>query len=219
MKATLILHRLDQHFFHLPIVPMKKALILSGLIAAAALLTGLTATSRAAYETAPYTVLQKEGPVEVRDYPALTTVSASAPVEADRDGRFMKLFGYISGKNEKQEKIEMTTPVFMDQAGGQSKMSFVVPAKVAAAGAPGSGAPDIIVGTRPPGRYAVLRFNGLQRKANGEQALAELRKWLVNQKLTPTGEPVFAYYDSPWTPGPMRRNEVMLPLPLPAGKK
>ncbi|MES2467665.1 MAG: heme-binding protein [Verrucomicrobiota bacterium] len=198
---------------------MNKALILTGLIAAAGLLTGLTATSRAAYETAPYTVLQKEGPVEIRDYPALTTVSATAPVDADRDGRFMKLFGYISGKNEKQEKIEMTTPVFMDQAGGQSKMSFAVPAKVAAAGAPGSGAEDITLGTRPPGRFAVLRFNGLQRKANEEQALAELRKWLASQKLTPTGEPVFAYYDSPWTPGPMRRNEVMLPLPLPAGKK
>jgi DNA gyrase inhibitor GyrI len=198
---------------------MKKALILTGLIAAAALLTGLTATSRAAYETAPYTMLQKDGPVEIRDYPPLTIVSASVPIDADRDGRFMKLFGYISGKNEKQEKIEMTTPVFMDQAGGQSKMSFVVPAKVAAAGAPGSGADDIMVGTRPPGRYAVLRFNGLQRKANEEQALAELRQWLAVQKLTPSGEPVFAYYDSPWTPGPLRRNEVMLPLPLPAAKK
>lgn len=192
---------------------MKKSLILTGILAAVSLCAGLTATSHAAYETAPYTMLQKEGPVEVRDYPALTTVSATAPVEADRDGRFMKLFGYISGKNEKQEKIEMTTPVFMDQAGGQSKMSFVVPAKVAAAGAPGSGVPDIIVATRPPGRYAVLRFNGLQRKANEEQALAELRKWLISQKLTPTGDPVFAYYDSPWTPGPMRRNEVMLALP------
>jgi DNA gyrase inhibitor GyrI len=210
---------LEKHLFHRPIPSMKKALLLTGLIAAAALLTGLTATSRAAYETAPYTMLQKDGPVEIRDYPPLTIVSASVPIDADRDGRFMKLFGYISGKNEKQEKIEMTTPVFMDQAGGQSKMSFVVPAKVAAAGAPGSGADDIMVGTRPPGRYAVLRFNGLQRKANEEQALAELRQWLAVQKLTPTGEPVFAYYDSPWTPGPLRRNEVMLPLPLPAAKK
>jgi DNA gyrase inhibitor GyrI len=198
---------------------MKKVLILTGLIAAAGLLISLTATSRAAYETAPYTMLQKEGPVEIRDYPPLTIVSASAPIDADRDGRFMKLFGYISGKNEKQEKIEMTTPVFMDQAGGQSKMSFVVPAKVAAAGAPGSGADDIMVGTRPPGRYAVLRFNGLQRKANEQKALAELRQWLAIQKLTPIGEPVFAYYNSPWTPGFLRRNEVMLPLPMPAAKK
>lgn len=194
---------------------MKKALLLTGLLVTAGLLTALTVTSRAAYETAPYTTVQKDGPVEIRDYPALTTVTTSAAADADRDGRFMKLFGYISGKNEKQEKIEMTTPVFMDQNGKESKMSFVVPAKVAAAGAPAASQPDIKVETRPPGRYAVLRFNGLQKAAHEQEALAKLREWLTTQKLTTTGEPVFAYYDSPWTPGPMRRNEVMLALPVP----
>ncbi len=194
---------------------MKKAFLFTGLLAAAALVFGLTATSRAAYETAPYTVVQSDGPHEIRDYPALTVVSTSAAADGDRDGRFMKLFGYISGKNEKQEKIEMTTPVFMDEAEGQSKMSFVVPAKVAAAGAPASGKPDVAVGQRPAARYAVFRFSGLQRPANEQAALAKLQAWLSAQKLAATGQPVFAYYDSPWTPGPLRRNEVMLLLPKP----
>ncbi len=194
---------------------MKKALLFTGLLAAVALLGGLTATSRAAYETAPYTVVQKEGAVEIRDYPALTVVSSSAATDADRDGRFMKLFGYISGKNQTQEKIEMTTPVFMDEAEGQSKMSFVVPAKVAAAGAPAALKPDVTVGQRPAARYAVLRFSGLQRAANELAALAKLQTWLTAQKLKTTGQPVYAYYDSPWTPGPLRRNEVMLLLPKP----
>jgi SOUL heme-binding protein len=194
---------------------MKKAILVTTLLAAAGLITALTATGRA-YETAPYTVVQKEGPIEIRDYPALTTVSTSgAAADAERDGRFMKLFGYISGKNEKQEKIEMTTPVFMDQDKGVSRMSFVVPAKIAAAGAPAPAQPDITVGIRPATRCVVLRFNGLQRKSNEEQALAELNKWVLAQKLAPIGEPIFAYYDSPWTPGPIRRNEVMLTLPLP----
>lgn len=109
----------------------------------------------------------------------------------------------------------MTTPVFMDQADGQSRMSFVVPAKVAAAGAPVSGKPDVTVGSRPAGRYVVLRFNGLQRTAHEQQALLELRKWLDGRKMETVGGPVFAYYDSPWTPGPLRRNEVLLPLAPP----
>jgi len=195
---------------------MNKTLLVTGALLTAALLAGLTTTSRAAYETAPYTILQKEGSAEIRDYPALTTVTTVAATDADRDGRFMKLFGYISGKNEKQEKISMTTPVFMDQAGGKSKMSFVLPAKVAAAGAPPASQPGVVIETRPPGRYAVLRFSGLQSAAHEQEALAELRKWLAAQKLTPSGEPVFAYYDSPWTPGPLRRNEVMMNLPAPA---
>lgn len=205
---------------------MKKVILFTGILLAAGLLTGLTVTSRAAYETAPYTVVKKEGAVEIRDYPVLTTVTVTAEAEGDRNARFMKLFGYISGKNEKEEKIEMTTPVLMDEKEGKSKMSFVMPAKIAAAGAPAASQPGIAIETRPPGRYAVLRFNGLQSAAHEKEALAELRQWLEAQKLTPTGEPVFAYYDSPWTPGFMRRNEAMLPLPkpdsaptVPAGKK
>lgn len=194
---------------------IKKALLLSSALVAAGLLAACATTSRASYETAPYTVIQKEGAVEIRDYPALTTVTTSAASDADRDGRFMKLFGYISGKNGKEEKIEMTTPVFMDQAAGQARMSFVVPAKVAAAGAPAPAKPDITLVTRPPVRCAVLRFNGLQSAASEQQALAKLREWLVAQKITFTGEPVYAYYDSPWTPGLMRRNEVMLTVPKP----
>ena len=33
-----------------------------------------------------------------------------------RDGSFMRLFRYISGDNEAKQKIEMTTPVFMEGA-------------------------------------------------------------------------------------------------------
>jgi hypothetical protein len=194
---------------------MKKALLLTGMLAAVSLLLAACATSRAAYETAPYTVVQKAGALEIRDYPALTVVSTEAAAGAGRDGRFMKLFGYISGKNAKQEKIAMTTPVLMDDAKGQSKMSFVVPAKVASAGAPAAASPDVKVGTRPAARYAVLRFSGRQNPAREQQALAELKKQLAAIHLPAAGEPVFAYYDSPWTPGPLRRNEVMLPVAKP----
>jgi hypothetical protein len=38
---------------------------------------------------------------------------------------------------------------------------------------------------------------------------------MEGKKLVATGEPVFAYYDPPWTPGFMRRNEVMIPVASP----
>jgi DNA gyrase inhibitor GyrI len=92
-------------------------------------------------------------------------------------------------------------------------MSFVVPSDVAKKGAPSPKANDVKVETIPAGRWAVLRFSGNASPKSEAAALADLRTWMSQNKLSSSGKPVFAYFDPPWTPGPMRRNEVMLPLP------
>lgn len=62
------------------------------------------------------------------------------------------------------------------------------------------------------GRVAVLRFSG-RRSAEAETAaLKKLRAWMAQQSLKETGSPFTASYDPPWTPGPMRRNEVLVPV-------
>ena len=183
------------------------------IITLAAVILGVVgcSTGNSGYQTAPYTSTRTEGTFEIRSYPALTVASTSAK-DQGKDGRFMKLFGYISGKNERSEKISMTTPVFMARDGTEEKMSFVVPEKVAVAGAPAPAAGDVKIESIPAGRFAVLRFTGAQSAAKEQAALAELRAWMAAEKLEASGEPVFAYFDPPWTPGPLRRNEVMLRL-------
>ena len=42
---------------------------------------------------------------------------------------FYKLFQFISGNNSKNEKIEMTTPVYMKSEDEKNKMEFVMPSK------------------------------------------------------------------------------------------
>ena len=167
--------------------------------------------TRAGYESAGYKVVRRSGAFEIRDYPALTLVST--PMAAKRptdDDSFMKLFRYIGGANEAEAKIAMTTPVFSDQGGTNRQMSFVVPKKVAAAGAPKAKRDDIAVQTRPPGRFAAYRFSGssgTERAASARQKLAE---WIAAEKLQPTGEPQMANYDPPFTPSFLRRNEVLV---------
>ncbi|KPQ31561.1 MAG: SOUL heme-binding protein, partial [Porphyrobacter sp. HL-46] len=41
---------------------------------------------------------------------------------------------------------------------------------------------------------------------------AQLRAWLAEQGIAPTGKAEFAFYDAPMVPGPLRRNEVLIPV-------
>jgi DNA gyrase inhibitor GyrI len=191
---------------------MRKKVFLSiGSLIVVGLGLFACATSRAGYESAPFTVVEKDGDVELRDYPQLT-VARTAGKGEDADGAFMRLFRYIQGNNDGGAKIAMTTPVFMEHGEKSTEMSFVMPKAVAASGAPEPKAAEVTVSKRPAGRYAVLRFPGSRAQANGQEALGKLREWMKARALKAIGAPTFAYFDPPWTPSPLRRNEVMLPV-------
>lgn len=170
----------------------------------------LTACAGAKYETPDYRVVSTEGLFEIREYPALTVVSAPMP-RRGQDGAFMKLFRFISGKNERSEKIAMTTPVLMSGA-ESGTMSFIVPKAVAAEGTPSPSSPDLVLSSRPAGRYAVLRYRGSTSPSHAMEEASKLSAWMSEKRLAPGGAPVFAYYNPPWTPGFLRRNEVMMRL-------
>jgi hypothetical protein len=58
----------------------------------------------------------------------------------------------------------------------------------------------------------VLRFSGRRSVEADDAALKKLRAWMTRQSLKETGKPFSASYDPPWTPGPLRRNEVLVPV-------
>jgi DNA gyrase inhibitor GyrI len=77
-------------------------------------------------------------------------------------------------------------------------------------GVPKPAGTTVALTSLPAARFAVLRFAGGRSAENEKNAITALRAWMTAQKLTGQGEPLFAYYDPPWTPIPMRRNEVMI---------
>jgi hypothetical protein len=89
-------------------------------------------------------------------------------------------------------------------------MSFVVPREVAAGKAPAPKAAEVTVDTMPAARRAVFTYSGRRTDSNEAEALQKLRAWMRGRNLEQEGEPVFAYYDPPWTLPFLRRNEVML---------
>jgi effector-binding domain-containing protein len=174
-------------------------------------MVAVVSTSRAGYETASYKVIKKEGKFEIRAYASHRVVTTSMR-GSGQNGSFGRLFQYISGNNGSEQKIAMTTPVFMpaDSKGNTREMQFVIPAKVAASGAPAPSSGNVKIKSMGGGKFAVLRFNGRSGGSEQKEKLKKLRAEIESRGLKVKGDPIFAGYDPPWTPGPMRRNEVLL---------
>ena len=164
--------------------------------------------SRASTETPDYRVTRTDGAFELRVYPALRL--AKTGMASDMDGSFMRLFGYITGKNERSESIAMTTPVIIDRKTGEGSMSFIVPKATLDKGVPQPKSEQVRIDDLAAGTFAVHRFKGTSRGKDEKAALEALKAWCQAQKIEVQGEPLFAYYDPPWTPAFMCRNEVLL---------
>ncbi|NIP94839.1 MAG: heme-binding protein, partial [Akkermansiaceae bacterium] len=128
--------------------------------------------------------MKKSGRLELRQYAGIPVASAPMGGMESQDGSFMKLFRYIQGGNEKNQKIEMTAPVFMETTlkdQGESKggrMSFMIPAEVAARGAPSPSGGDVELRTIGGGKVAVIRFKGHRSGAKRAAAVKELEAWV-----------------------------------------
>ena len=164
-------------------------------------------------ETAPYKVVKTLEYVEIRDYPPLILATVSDPGD---DSSFNLLFQYISGYNTNSSKISMTSPVISSEKiemtspviNVEGSMSFVLPSKYSIENAPKPKDNRVSVHLLEAKKIAVIKFSGYANedeiKKNKMLLLTILEKNGINIK----GEPIVMRYNSPWTPGFMRRNEV-----------
>ncbi|QEG00251.1 SOUL heme-binding protein [Stieleria maiorica] len=174
-----------------------------------------TMTARAGYESAEYEVIESDGNIEIREYPDLMLAATDSKMDSQgRDGSFMRLFRYISGANQDDQKIAMTTPVFMEGEIGKSdvSMGFVMPKEVAAQGVPEPKGEGVEIRKREGGRFAVIRFPGRLDTQLAKQQETKLRKWMEARGLSGAAKAEAAGYDPPFTPAPLRRNEVLIRL-------
>ncbi len=61
-------------------------------------------------------------------------------------------------------------------------------------------------------RFVVIRFSGLASDTLTRAKTDKLSEYALEHKLNTVGEPVFAFYNPPWTLPLFRRNEIMLEL-------
>ena len=172
---------------------------------------GIGAYLRSQVEEAPYTVLASMGAYEIRDYPNLTLVESSCSKE--ESDNFGRLFKYIQGANDEEQKIPMTAPVFMQYSdSGIETMSFVMPEDMDFEDTPMPKNSRVSVKQSEGGQYAVYRYKGRNNSKREAKALDALQEWVQLQEFPCDDQATFAGYDSPMVPGFMRRNEVLLKL-------
>jgi len=181
--------------------------------------------------TVPYTVTGKFRDVEIRKYPPLLLASVHGASDNDM---FYPLFRFITGNNRIKKKVPMTAPVISGEdipmttpvitaekipmtapvITGSRTMSFVMPEDFTRESIPEPLDSRITLEEIPERTIAVIRFSGRTDETTVQKMTAHLLSVLEEEKIMVKSSPFLMRYNSPWTPGFLRRNEVSVEIEL-----
>lgn len=186
-----------------------------------------------AVEEAQYTLVLKEQRFEVRDYAPHVVAQTLVDGDFDQAGSkaFSRLFDYISGNNTSSqkiamtapvaqektgEKIDMTSPVGQQQVNGRWAVSFMMPAAQSLETLPTPKDPQVTLRQVPAQMMAAVRYSGFWSEDAYTRNERDLNAWIKQNAYRIVGEPVWARYNPPFMPWFLRRNEILIPIEMPA---
>lgn len=161
-----------------------------------------------------YEVLLSDGPFEIRRYPALSVIETDQSGTRDRalGTGFGRLAAYMFGEGRDGDELPITMPVLAEPLGeGAWRIRFLLPDREGGdrLDPPGEG---MAFGTVPAREVAVIAVPGKPTDRLFKTRLADLQRWLRDQKRAPAGPAEHAYYTSPLEPGTQQANEVWVAL-------
>jgi hypothetical protein len=162
----------------------------------------------------PYTVLEKDGDIEIRLYPSATlaTVQSTAKSYGEMASPgFRTLAGYIFGGNESETQIAMTSPVQVDINDSLSSMSFVMPEGYDMNNLPKPNNSAVILSKTNEQVMAAIRFRGFADDSDREKHKQELAAYLNSKGIQTKGNFKFLGYNPPYQLVG-RRNEVVIEI-------
>tara|TARA_B100000965_G_scaffold392940_1_gene403100 strand:- start:363 stop:863 length:501 start_codon:yes stop_codon:yes gene_type:complete len=159
-----------------------------------------------AYEEAKYDVVESNEVYEIRKYSDRLAVQV---IKKNQNNSFRKLFNYISGNNETNEEIKMTTPVTQMKKEGNMTMQFYLPTKFNKDNVPNPSSSDIEVIIIKGAYYAVIRYSGRASEKNFIKHKLILENELKKDNILILSSAIKATYNSPFTLPMLRRNEAM----------
>ena len=167
-------------------------------------------------ETVPYSIIKKIDSVELRHYPEVLL----AVVEKNDDAAFGLLFQYITGENTTRRRIPMTAPVITSEKipmtapviTREHYMAFALPSSYTKETVPVPTNPSVRIDVQPEQTMAVLRFSGRTSDIKDQKYIQDLLAVLKKHNIKVKGQPILMRYNSPFTPGFLRRNEVAVEI-------
>jgi hypothetical protein len=187
-----------------------------------------------ATEEPKHRVLETRDGFEVRLYEPQVVAETVVEGEFGDGGNegFRRIAGYIFGGNDGGRKIAMTAPVAQERRPGtrdgtkiamtapvaQQKtgegwtVAFIMPSENTLATLPKPNDPRVTLRGVPARRVAAVTFSGTWGAERFDAVAKELLGTLAAAGFVPSGPPVYARYNPPWTPWFLRRNEVLVPL-------
>ncbi len=177
-------------------------------------------------EQAKYEVVETHGNIQIRDYSPMivaeTEVSGERK-EAIKQG-FRTIADYIFGNNLSKQKIAMTAPVIQQpsekifiaapathqEMSNQWTVRFMMPSVYTLNTLPKPNNDAVKLKQILGKRFVVIRFSGIA----GENSLKEhsdlLIKYIADNHLSIVSQPIYGFFNPPWTLPFLRRNEVMI---------
>ena len=162
-----------------------------------------------ASEEIKYDLIKKTEIYEIRRYYDRLVVQTA---KENSNKSFRKLFGYISGQNDINQKIEMTTPVILIKEKDKIKMQFFLPSSFNKNNVPNPISSDLEILNIKGGFYAVIQYSGRSSDKNFTKHKEILRDALLDQKILIIGSEIRATYNSPFVIPLLRRNEAMFKI-------
>lgn len=194
-----------------------------------ALLLLMTTLNANAIEMPDYEVVYTDGSVEYRQYEpyivAETVVKNSSSYRGSSNEGFMRLLRYITGANESQsdiamttpvqqkppsEKIDMTAPVQRNETEEGWRVAFMLPSSFTMDTAPTPTNNEISLRLIPKQLMAVIRYSGRWTERNFNRHKEQLLESLEESNIKTIGVAESAAYDAPYVLPFLRRNEVMI---------
>lgn len=164
-------------------------------------------------EEPAYQIREAHSDKEVRSYNeiSIAQIKMNGNFETATENAFQHLSDYFLGRNVRQIKIPMTTPVLLQRTTSGWMMAFVIPSKYTAETAPAPLNPNIDLGRRFPELVAAIRFSGWTNKKIIYAKTKELLKWInQNNKYKVISKPRAAQYDPPYVLPFLRQNEIQV---------
>jgi effector-binding domain-containing protein len=193
-------------------------------------------------EQPQYQVISEQGNIQIREYsPSIVAeVQVQGEREEAISQGFRLLADYIFGNNkveqdiamtapvtqrgsekiamtapvtqQSSQKVEMTAPVKQQGLDNAWKVNFTMPSKYSMNTLPTPNNEKVTLHQVPSKKYASIKFSGMGSNKNLASHEKELQEYISKNKIQTLSEPIYAFYNPPWTLAFLRHNEIMIEI-------